>query len=562
MESLKKYQDLLKKYGVIKPINHIKILGTDYFHITLPDHDDLYLTLYGLPFLEWLLPQNYLTDRVWFRENSKKLEGTSAVFRVKTKPIHEQHLDLVCKWNRIGQDVPGAEFLEGFENVEFNSPFEEFSMLEELRNSRYQGKERIYTQRPLAIYNPARQSELWQLGRKMSRLDRLVHSNQGSLIDVNRQYALVYQWIKGMDLAELYKNGYCTEEEAVQWSVQAHENLQEAGYRVYDKKPQHVIVRVHPAEKKILRKKNGSPIFAMIDYELLDRTPEKQKILRKEKSKIYLQRQLRRFDILEHPAENIPPHLELKNIFGIDYLYSKIESTGGKLWVVGRDPKLFDYFRPEKWQKNLRIKISATRDVYKTTTEDDITLVWKTSKVGIHPDFDPVDELGQKIWEYGYNSPFEEVSLALELIQKGILAVHPRAIYQPDQKIRLEQALIDDSRYISHSGIRMADGTPLLDRESRYIIIWGFWDGSEESISTKYTSKSLLHAYKDGLISRDEYLKIIQFKNHRVLDAGIEDLNSRGSHILLSLTQENQFVLDHQGIPKLRLCNFELMKRV
>ena len=33
---------------------------------------------------------------------------------------------------------------------------------------------------------------------------------------------------------------------------------------------------------------------------------------------------------------------------GVDYVYGEVESTGGALWVVGRDPVLFDYFLPEK----------------------------------------------------------------------------------------------------------------------------------------------------------------------------------------------------------------------
>jgi hypothetical protein len=29
---------------------------------------------------------------------------------------------------------------------------------------------------------------------------------------------------------------------------------------------------------------------------------------------------------------------------GVDYIYGRAESTGGILWVVGKDPDLFNYF--------------------------------------------------------------------------------------------------------------------------------------------------------------------------------------------------------------------------
>ena len=162
MEHIEHYNRILKKHRIIKPIEHIEILGVDYFHIKLPNNDDLYVTSYGLPHLESLLPKNHLSDRPWFKENSSKLAGTSAVFKVKTKPVNDRQLDLVCKWNRIGQDVPGAENLDGFDNVEFNSPFEEFALLEELRSSLTSANKRILTQHPLAIFNPSDQIELWQ----------------------------------------------------------------------------------------------------------------------------------------------------------------------------------------------------------------------------------------------------------------------------------------------------------------------------------------------------------------------------------------------------------------
>ena len=43
---------------------------------------------------------------------------------------------------------------------------------------------------------------------------------------------------------------------------------------------------------------------------------------------------------------------------------------------------------------------------------------------------------------------------------------------------------------------------------------------------------------------------------------GIEDLNLRGSHILLSLDKDGALVRDSDGVPEMRVCNFELLRAV
>ena len=40
-----------------------RILEVEYAHVALPDGDDLYLTVHGLPFAAQLLPENYWTDK-------------------------------------------------------------------------------------------------------------------------------------------------------------------------------------------------------------------------------------------------------------------------------------------------------------------------------------------------------------------------------------------------------------------------------------------------------------------------------------------------------------------
>ena len=110
-------------------IKRTKILGIDYHHLNLPDEYDLYVTEYGLPFIRNLRPNNCWTDEDWFNSHSKKLKGTSTLYKITTKEINCKSKDIVVKWNRMGQDIPGSldakelniEFFKGA--VEFNVQF-------------------------------------------------------------------------------------------------------------------------------------------------------------------------------------------------------------------------------------------------------------------------------------------------------------------------------------------------------------------------------------------------------------------------------------------------------
>ena len=70
-----------------------------------------------------------------------------------------------------------------------------------------------------------------------------------------------------------------------------------------------------------------------------------------------------------------------------------------------------------------------SNETYYTISKDEIHLVWEVSKVGIIPDMDPFKEEEKKVLEYGYNSPFEEISIAVDLTRKNIGTIYPRAIY-------------------------------------------------------------------------------------------------------------------------------------
>ena len=102
----------------------------------------------------------------------------------------------------------------------------------------------------------------------------------------------------------------------------------------------------------------------------------------------YLKKQAHRFE--DRDLSTFPSNLKPTQIMGVDYVSGQVEGTGSALWVVGKDPDLFDYFLPEKWRDTRRIKQSVFGQVYRTTTKDDINLVWKVSRVGQLPDWDPI----------------------------------------------------------------------------------------------------------------------------------------------------------------------------
>ncbi len=182
----------------------VSLLGVDYIHFKTSDGGELYLTRFGLPCWQNLLPENWHA-REWFEAKRERLEGTSAVYRVPTRMVQGKMLDLVVKWSRVGEDVPfDTPTFNRFINAEFNCPFEEFSLLMELRKGDTGPQAiRIRTQKPLAIYVPSERLQLWQTGRSEERLRAKVVRHPGVEIDILRQYVLLYGWIKGLDAVEM-----------------------------------------------------------------------------------------------------------------------------------------------------------------------------------------------------------------------------------------------------------------------------------------------------------------------------------------------------------------------
>ncbi len=73
----------------------VSILGVRYTHFDLEAVVDLYVTEFGRPFTECLLPENHWSDREWCKQHSRRLSGTSSIYRVTTKPANGKQKEIV-----------------------------------------------------------------------------------------------------------------------------------------------------------------------------------------------------------------------------------------------------------------------------------------------------------------------------------------------------------------------------------------------------------------------------------------------------------------------------------
>ena len=93
-----------------------------------------------------------------------------------------------------GQDVPlETKIIEDVLKAEFNSPFEEIALVEELRNTAY-GPDHIHImlQKPLGIYVPPERLQLWQTGRSRQKIASKMVQHPGIELDILREYILIY----------------------------------------------------------------------------------------------------------------------------------------------------------------------------------------------------------------------------------------------------------------------------------------------------------------------------------------------------------------------------------
>ena len=251
----------------------ISLLGVDYLRFKSSDGGDLYLTRFGVPLREHLDPENWYAPD-WFAANRRRLGGTSTIYRVRTKPVRGASLNLVVRFSRVGEEVPlDTLTVCKYPNAEFNSPFEEFALVMELRALR----PRIFTKKPLAIFVPAERLELWQTGRLESKIAAELARHPETKLDILRRYILLYGWIEQMNAVEAadalkFTGGSRESFLAVSTRCATHD-LEEHSFRMLDIKPEHIVVRLL-SDGSLLRRRSGQLAYALVDYELLERLGE------------------------------------------------------------------------------------------------------------------------------------------------------------------------------------------------------------------------------------------------------------------------------------------------
>lgn len=555
------------------------MLGVVYAHRKMRDGGDLYLTRFGQQVHKHLDTRNWY-EKSWFERYREKLLGTSSVYRVPTRKLAGESLDLVVKNCRVGEDIPfNTHTLEEFMSAEFNSPWEEFALTFEMREGTYGPAEfKIRTQEPLAIYIPPETMQLWQSGRSRSKINRIRARHPGIDLDILKQYKLIYGWIKGQNLVEVFQRIDLPYEHVTEHlkalDARAMQDLVLKGYFVADMKPEHVIIAEEDVELIEATGRAGGPEaaarqvellyrlveghrYSIIDYELLYRTPEHDDAVKSARRHSYLDDQRDRF----RPTP-MPEHLGAMDVFGVPYVHGHTESTGGHLWVVGRNARLFDYFLPERWRKTPALSLSKTNEVMYTVTKDNIHLVWKTSRVGEVPEdakFTPEER--QKAVAGGVNSPFEEFAIAQDLNRLGIHTVYMRAIYMTGSA-KIETSA-DRSRFDSHADIAMPDGGPLLSDAFNYITIRGFYNGSDDWVpeheDALFTPINLSRAVADGVLGEGRAAGLLQRTRERLDQVGYDGTLLELKDLLLAIDGGGAIVLADDGEPDVIICDLEFV---
>jgi hypothetical protein len=272
-----------------------EVYGVPYVELTDSSGGTIWLTRHGWNFREQLEPAKWYGGRRYDRKGEHLTKGSGAVFRVISHDSVGRAVNLVVKFSRMAQDLPlqvSSRFPDGLprhvldESV-FNDPFEEFGVLDELRRGEFGPLDvQVRTKRPLAIYSPGQRLKPWQLGRSehqfirhTSRLAKdqkgLAEGMQPVHMHFDRQYITLFQWVRGQDAEALVKAGVISEIESSELVVQVVKDLATKGFRMLDIKPNHIILRLRPNGSLLTRR--GQLSYALVDFELLQRTEEYRK---------------------------------------------------------------------------------------------------------------------------------------------------------------------------------------------------------------------------------------------------------------------------------------------
>jgi hypothetical protein len=248
---------------------------------------------------------------------------------------------------------------------------------------------------------------------------------------------------------------------------------------------------------------------------------------------------------------------------GVDYVHGHAESTGGRLWVVGTDPELFEYFLPERWRTTPQARLEESHETYLTTSKDNARLVWRVSRVGERPEIAAFGTEGFRVLARGFNSPFEEVAIACWLRRRGLRVTLPRAIYRTGHRSQLAESLFEHSRYDSHQAYHTPDGEPLLERRRNYITVWDLWTAPEweggAAARPVSQSMNLDQAVERGFLAKDEARSFIAEYRDRLTREGIDVLRMAPVHLLVAIGPDQKLLREEDGRIATCLCDFQYL---
>ena len=186
----------------------ITVLGVKYLHLRMEDGTDLYVTEHGLPFTKCLMPENHWADDAWM-----KIAQRPVARHERVAPRHDQGSRRPVQGDRdqVEPDGPGyprrnASRLDDAKRSSTVPSWNSAWSLE-LRNTRFESPGRLHTHKPLAIYVPRKYVKGEQLGRRRHKMEAIQRSHDEIAIDWNRNYAVIYEWLKGIDAVEACREG-------------------------------------------------------------------------------------------------------------------------------------------------------------------------------------------------------------------------------------------------------------------------------------------------------------------------------------------------------------------
>ncbi len=571
----------------LDPSMIVQSFGVSYAHLRTEQGGDLFLTRFGWPYVDHLLPRQWYRDQYYARTGEKLPGSTGNVYRVSTTPTPAsgdgvgkgansaaRSIDIVVKFSRVGQEVPleiATSFPEDVSpmdiaNARFNSPFEEFGLVMDMRAGTFgPGDLRLLAQRPLAIYAPPDEFDLWRLGRSRGRFrfhERLLEQDQKNAqrpwameLDIKRDYVLIYSWVKGHNAEEMLERGLISQRDFDELTPRVLGEMRAKGFRVLDNKPKHFILTPTRDHGPVLRR-DGKLVYALVDFELLERTDDyRQRFKMAQRARYFLAHSRRQAE-----APPLPPHLKRQNILGVDYIYGAAPN-GGKTWAVGSDPGLVDFFLPDRWRRTPRVRLSPTNEVYCTRTRDGIHVVYRRSRIGQRPNVDPFYEHGKRIRAHGFNSPFEEVAVAETLRRIGVATAYPRAIYRTGHESMRATYMTDHSRYETLAELKTPDDQPesILSPRHDYYVIWGYWRGidpmKDYRVHGHWGMVDTEQAYQDELLSEAVYRQVVDDTQERLARCGFgEDMMDTFQYLLSFDPEGGRLRTDEQGRIAVTLC--------